>query len=298
MTLKYIGGTLPKIGVYAIGFGSLTRLPSGSWDLNANTVSSVDIVGTGKEYNYAAEGAGIVAGSIIAGPVGALVGGLVPKAFKDDTVQFRINFRDGNIAHFSGSPREYRSALNASFKGHTAAPTTLASPVPTPAPAGVDTEVVKLRAEVAKLRSELGLATTEVEPEAVTAPAPARAPVDLEGDRRAEDVEAVRRGVGMSPEEKVARRDLPKRTDGIATRLWFEGVAELEYVKAPPTGEDRKARKIREALNAAHRATYKSELSVEKKKIESVIRNLNLPFKEGLLLLTEVGDEFRNRTLR
>ncbi|RUQ08344.1 hypothetical protein D8M34_00385 [Microbacterium sp. HSID17254] len=102
----------------------------------------------------------------------------------------------------------------------------------------------------------------------------------------------------MSPEEKVARRDLPKRTDGIATRLWFEGVAELEYVKAPPTGEDRKARKIREALNAAHRATYKSELSVEKKKIESVIRNLNLPFKEGLLLLTEVGDEFRNRTLR
>lgn len=95
MTLECIGGTLPKIGVYAIGFCSLPRLASGNWDLNASTVSSVDIVGTGKECNYAAGGAGIVAGGIIAGPVGALVGGLAPKAFKDDTVQFRSTSATG-----------------------------------------------------------------------------------------------------------------------------------------------------------------------------------------------------------
>ena len=49
MTVRYVAGILPRIGVYAIGFGALKRVPTGSWDLNAITVESVDLVGAGKE---------------------------------------------------------------------------------------------------------------------------------------------------------------------------------------------------------------------------------------------------------
>lgn len=49
MTLKYIAHTLPKIVVYTLVMGTLSGLPSGSWDINANTVSSVDMVGAFKK---------------------------------------------------------------------------------------------------------------------------------------------------------------------------------------------------------------------------------------------------------
>ncbi|MEJ1089055.1 hypothetical protein WDU99_12100 [Microbacterium sp. Mu-80] len=151
MTLKYIGGTLPGWGVYSLTTGLLVRVPSGQWELNAETVSSVEVAGAGKEYNYAAGGAGMLAGAAVAGPVGMLVGGLLPKAFKDDVVQFVIRFRDGNVAHFAGSPGDYKRALKSSYKP------TLATSQPNSNNVAITSEtseIEQLRAEVAALRSE------------------------------------------------------------------------------------------------------------------------------------------------
>lgn len=287
MALKYIAGTLPRIGVYTLVLGTLSRLPSGSWDLNADTVASVDVVGAGKQYNYAAGGAGIVAGGIVAGPLGALVGGLAPKAFKDDVVQFVIRFRNGDVAHFSGSPAEYRRALNASYKGHrsAAAPSAPAPPAPAPAPAAAESlsstqlsEIERLRAEVDALRQQQeSKPLREAEHPPITPPAPQRTLAEVQDEMAAE------------------REDRAEALDG-HSRLWFAGVAERRHIPAPPN-EAASEKKQREAQNEQFRKEYKKALQVVRKQHEKEIQhNQRLKFREKMGLLNEMNREFTYRT--
>lgn len=279
MTLKYIAGTLPKIGVYTLVMGTLSRLPSGSWELNANTVTSVDLIGGGKEYNYAKGGVGIVAGGIVAGPLGALVGGLAPKAFKDDVVQFVIRFRNGDVAHFSGSPADYRRALQASYKG--ALPVTTEAPVPR-------TEVV----DAAFIRSQLAAEPIEKRPK--DNPDAERLRTEIAADKKATQrtIEDVRAEMAA---ERAARDAAGDPLEG-NSRLWFADVAPRQYVPAPES-ETPQERKQREDQNEQYRKEYKKALRAVRKQHESgITRNRKLPFKERMRLLTEIQKEFDYRT--
>lgn len=290
MALKYIAGTLPSIGVYAIVPGLLQRLPSGRWDLNSSTVSSVDLVGAGKEYNYAKGGMGMFAGAAIAGPVGMLVGGLAPKAFKDDVVQFVIRFHSGDVAHFAGSKGDYKRALNSSYKGVTAAPSSAAPPA-AEATVGSEgpnveseaAELERLRAEVAKLR-----AGQEPKPEPA-APAPSLLPPS---PRPIAD--GAYAGIVAAREARDAQAEA---LDG-HSRLWFAGAAERKYVKAP-VGESESERRQREAQNEQYRKEYKAALQVLKKQHEKDIQNNHgLKFRERMRLLNEIQREFTYRTAK
>lgn len=278
MALKYIAGTLPSIGVYAIVPGLIQRLPSGRWDLNASTVSSVELVGAGKEYNYAAGGVGLVAGGIVAGPLGALVGGLAPKAFKDDVVQFVIRFHSGDVAHFAGSKGDYKRALNSSYKGQRPAPLR----APAQVPESEVSEVERLRAEVAALRGEQ-VPTLAPQAEVALPPAP---------HRTLEEVQAE-----MAAERDARAAETTEAIDG-HSRLWFAGVAERQYVKAAPN-ETASERKQREAQNEQFRKEYKAALQVVRKQHEKDIQqNHGLKFKERMRLLTEIQKEFSYRTAK
>ena len=274
MTLKYIAGTLPRIGVYAIGFGALTRVPTGSWDLNASTVASVEMLGAGKEYHYAKGGVGIFAGAAFAGPVGAVVGGLLPKAFKDDTVQFVIRFRNGDVAHFSGSPGDYRRALNASYKGTVVTPAPAAPPAPR-------TEAE----EEALVRAQLAAEPFERRPK--DNPDAERLRAELAADREAKKVE-----------EAEARAAQQKEALDGHSRLWFADVAVRQYVTANPN-ETPAERKQREARNEVYRKEYKAALRVVRKEHEKgITRNRQMKFTERMRLLTEIQKEFDYRTAK
>lgn len=115
--MKIIAGDFPTMSVYSIFMGVMSGVPrGGTTELNRNTVEAVEPVGRGREYNYAKGGMGLVAGGILAGPLGALVGAVLPKAFKEHTVEFIIRFKDGRVAHCIGKPSEYNAALKASYR--------------------------------------------------------------------------------------------------------------------------------------------------------------------------------------
>ncbi|MFJ4225429.1 hypothetical protein [Microbacterium sp. NPDC089695] len=280
MTLNYIAGTLPRMGVYAIGFGTLSRVPSGSWDLNASTVESVEMVGAGREYNYAKGGVGIFAGAAFAGPVGAVVGGLLPKAFKDDVVQFVIRFRNGDVAHFSGSPGDYRRALQASYKGMVPSASAPSQPVErTPAE------------EEALIRSQLAAEPIERRPK--DNPDAERLRAEIAADKQAarRSIEDVRAEMAAEREARDAAGD---PLDGNC-RLWFAGAVERKYVTAAPN-ETPAERKQREAQNEQHRKEYKKALAVVRKTHEKQISDSKMSFKEKMRLLSEIQKEFSYRT--
>lgn len=267
MTLKYLAGTLPRIGVYTLVMGTLNRLPSGKWDLNARTVASVELVGAGKEYNYAAGGVGIVAGGIVAGPVGALVGGLVPKAFKDDVVQFVIRFRNGDVAHFAGSPGDYKRALRASYSG---------TPPAAPAPAPTTPEPAQV--------------TTKPEP----------SPESEEA--RNQRIEKFRAEMAAIREARAAQPKrpgyvLPPVADDGKTRVWFDDIDVPQYVDGS-ADETKQQRRERTAANDQRRREYKADLLEVKKRYTSTIHASNLPFMEGVRLLKELDAELRDRLKR
>lgn len=286
MTLKYVAGTLPKVGVYTLAMGTLSRLPSGSWDLNASTVTSVDLVGAGKEYNYAKGGVGMFAGAAFAGPVGAVVGGLLPKAFKDDVVQFVIRFRNGDVAHFSGSPGEYRRALRASYAG--ALPT---EPV-TPAPR---TEVE----EAAHIRAQLAAEPIPKRPK--DNPDAERLRVEIAADG------AAQKSGSPSPlphrtYEKVRAEMAAERAAALEhalqgqARIWFADVAERQYAPLPTSAESDEERKQRDAQNEAFRKEYKKALQAVRKQHEKAIQKSKMSFRERMRQLTEIQKEFDYRT--
>lgn len=284
MALKYIGGTLPSIGVYAIVPGLLQRLPSGRWDLNAGTVSSVELQGAGKQYNYAAGGVGIVAGGIVAGPLGALVGGLAPKAFKDDVVQFVIRFHNGDVAHFAGSPGDYRRALNSSYKGGPPRSTATAEP-----------PVQRTEAEEAALvRQQLAAEPIEQRPK--DNPDAERLRAELAAERVA------RKAASQHSIEKVRAQMAAERSAALETavagqsRIWFADVAERQYAPLPTSAESDEERKLRDAQNEAFRKQYKKALQVVRKQHEKAIQKDKLSFKERFRLLTEIQKEFDYRT--
>lgn len=107
--MKVIGASngLPT-GQWAAGLRSIRHWRGKSIDVNSETVARVGFVGSGAgQYNYAAGGAGIFAGAALAGPLGALVGGLLPKGFKGTEVEFVIEFRDSAMLRAKGKPEEY-----------------------------------------------------------------------------------------------------------------------------------------------------------------------------------------------
>lgn len=258
MALKYLGGTLPSIGVYAIVPGLIQRLPSGRWDLNAETVTSVEVEGSGKQYNYAAGGVGIVAGAAFAGPLGAVVGGLAPNAFKDDVVRFVIHFRNGDVAHFAGTPGDYKRALKSSYKPVNQAPR---GPQDTP-------EAEQLRAERAAERAAKRAAQPPAPPKTIEE---VRAEMAAERDARA----------ATSPEGQP--------------RIWFADVAERQYATRNPN-ETPAERKQREVQDEQNRKEYKAALQVVRKQHEKAIQKAKMPLKERLRLLGEIEKEFGYRT--
>jgi len=277
MTLKYIAGTLPRIGVYTLVMGTLSRLPSGSWDINASTVSSVDTVGAGKEYNYAAGGVGVFAGAAFAGPIGAVVGGLLPKAFKDDVVQFVIRFRNGDVAHFSGSPADYRRALRASYAGALPAVAEATAPAPR-------TEVV----DAAFIR-----AAEPIEKRPKDNPDAERLRSELADDKQAahRSIEDVRAEMAA---ERAARDAAGEPLDG-NSRLWFADVTARQYIPEP-LNETPADRKQREDQNERYRKEYKKALRMVRKQHENgITRNRKMKFTERMRLLTEIQKEFDYR---
>ncbi|WP_157497261.1 hypothetical protein [Leifsonia sp. Leaf264] len=113
--MKVVAGPFPATDGYSISAGAMALVVK-TWALDSSTVERVQFVDSGKSYNYAKGGAGVFVGAAVAGPAGALVGGLLPKAFKDSTVRFVIEFKDGRQAHCVGSPREYERALKYSLR--------------------------------------------------------------------------------------------------------------------------------------------------------------------------------------
>ncbi|MEJ1089385.1 hypothetical protein WDU99_13775 [Microbacterium sp. Mu-80] len=268
MALKYLGGTLPSFGVYAIVSGMISRIPTGTWELNAETVESVDIAGAGKEYNYAAGGAGMMAGAIVAGPVGMLVGGLAPKAFKKDVVQFVIRFRDGNVAHFAGSPGDYKRALKSSYRP------TLATSQPMQADAA-DTseksEVEKLREEVAALRS------AQQRPSAPLSKEPGSAPVSKEP-----------KPAPVPKEPKPA--PVPKERKP-PSRVWFEDFPAPSF-EPPVDGESTEEKRRRESVNKKQRKAYLAALKEHRKRFEREIRKSTMNPVKRFEMISEMHTEY------
>lgn len=285
MALKYIGGTLPGWGVYAITSGFITRVPSGSWELNSETVASVEIAGAGKEYNYAAGGAGMLAGAALAGPVGMVVGGLLPKAFKDDVVQFVIRFRDGGVAHFSGTPADYKRALKSSYKP------TLATTRPA---VGTDeetkSELKRLREEVAALRgkqSTTSAASSKSVPLVEEPPAPA---LVAEETNPAQTPTSVPVRIEVSPDEQPPIPDRASVQEEPAN-VWFEGVPEC-IVIPPGANEEPQARAAREAQNKVHRKNYLAALKARRKELEKEIRKSTLNPVKRVQMISELHAEY------
>lgn len=236
------------------------------------------------------------AGAALAGPVGLVVGGLAPKAFKDDVVQFVIRFHNGDVAHFAGSKGDYKRALNSSYKGarptppaavhRDAEPAASPSPVTPTAPSGESeaAELERLRAEVAALRAGQ-------EPAPVSsAPAPP-APPPLPPRRTIEEVRAE-----MAAERDSRAAEQAEALDG-HSRIWFAGVAERNYVTAR-RDESEVERRQREAQNEQFRKEYKAALSLVRKQLEKDIQGAKMPFKERLRQLNEISREFTYRTKR
>lgn len=271
MALKYIAGTLPSFGVYAIVPGLLSRLPTGRWVLNADTVSSVELVGAGKEYNYAQGGMGMFAGAAIAGPIGMLVGGLAPKAFKDEVIQFVIRFSNGDVAHFAGSRGDYRRALKASYKPST----TAATPQPDRGP----TEVERLRAEVARLKAGRD------QPDELDVPEP-------EPDAPHRTMEEVR--LEMAAEREAREAENPGGRLGI----WLADVPERQFVPPPEGEESPQERQQRQAQNDQYRKEHKAALRAAKKAHEKVIQKDKMSFRERFRLLDQLEKEYVYRLNR
>lgn len=120
--MKVIGASdgLPT-GEWGVSLGAITHWRARTIHINSDTVANVAHVTTGKgEYNYAAGGAGVVAGAIVAGPLGALAGGLLPKAFKGTQVEFVVDFHDGRRLRAKGTLQEYDKLVKWSMKGPNA----------------------------------------------------------------------------------------------------------------------------------------------------------------------------------
>lgn len=112
--------------------GATNSFPTGQWTValrnidhwrgtsiavNAQTVANVGYISAGKtEYNYAAGGVGMFAGAALFGPVGLVVGGLLPKAFKGSVVEFAIQLTDGTVLRAKGKPSEYESLVKWSME--------------------------------------------------------------------------------------------------------------------------------------------------------------------------------------
>lgn len=113
--MKVIAGQLPNHDRYTVGFGSLSSLAK-TWPLNQRSVEDVSFIDSGKSYNYGDGAIGILSGAAFAGPVGALIGGLIPKVFKENVVRFVIKFRNGDQAHCVGTVQEYEKVLKFSLQ--------------------------------------------------------------------------------------------------------------------------------------------------------------------------------------
>ena len=162
--MKIVAGSFPTVSAYSISGGMLTGVPlGGSHVLNASTVASVTKVDAGKSYNYAKGGVGMFAGGVLAGPLGLAIGGLLPKVFKDDTVEFVIRFADGRVAHCVGSPREYQAALKAAYRAG-GAPVVPGTPAP-PAPPKVQESRAEYKARKKRLQAERNAAQKAIRAE-------------------------------------------------------------------------------------------------------------------------------------
>lgn len=162
--MKVVAGSFPTMSAYSISGGMLTGVPlGGSHVLDASTVASVTKVDAGKSYNYAKGGVGMFAGGVLAGPLGFAIGGLLPKVFKDDTVEFVIRFTDGRVAHCVGSPRDYQAALKAAYR--PAAPRTETPAASTPATAAPKESRAEYKARKKKLQAERNAAQKAVRAE-------------------------------------------------------------------------------------------------------------------------------------
>lgn len=113
--MQVVAGSFPTRSGYAVVPGAIAYLGK-SWAINKQTVESVQFVTAGTAYNYAKGGTGMMTGALIAGPVGMLVGGLLPKVFKDSAVRFVILFKDGRQAHCVGTTAEYERILKYSLR--------------------------------------------------------------------------------------------------------------------------------------------------------------------------------------
>jgi hypothetical protein len=114
--MRIIAGHFPSGYGYQFNSGHMS-IPFGpKYEFNAETVESVSFQDSTKNYNWGHGANGIGAGFLLAGPVGALVGGLGANALKDTEVRFNIRFRDGREAHCISQRSDYERALKAAYQ--------------------------------------------------------------------------------------------------------------------------------------------------------------------------------------
>lgn len=116
--MQVMGATngLPT-GQWTVMIGSIGHWSGASRDINSETVANVGFVSSRKgDYNYAVGAVGMFSGAALFGPIGMVVGGLLPKGFKGQLVEFVIEFQDGTTARAKGKPEEYDKLVKWSMR--------------------------------------------------------------------------------------------------------------------------------------------------------------------------------------
>jgi hypothetical protein len=104
-------------GQWAVLLRSISHAFGKQFDVNNQTVTNIGFINQGQgKYNYVAGAQGMFVGGALFGPLGVVVGGLLPKGFKGQLVEFAIELSDGAILRAKGSPREYEQLVKWSME--------------------------------------------------------------------------------------------------------------------------------------------------------------------------------------
>lgn len=266
--MRVVAGSFPRKAGYSFRNGQMEPRFGPGWDINPDTVASVSYVETNKSYNWGQGTTGIASGALLAGPLGALVGGLLPNAHKDVDVRFVIMFRDGRQAHCEGSPNDFSTALQYSLEFELEPVTPKNSPYDDPEQA---------ERNRARIRSELA---TKKEAEELR--------VKSENERFYAERAAAKEA---SKQEKLVERDFLE-TERAAVRATVEK-AKLEAQEA--TRLKRDAARIAQAEQLAATAIRKltPEERTERKARKKAVIDQRLPFVETMRLTHEIDKDYQ-----